>query len=136
MTARFDALLFDAGGIFVVPDPVTTGMVLEPHGGTTSVARLVRAHYAGMAAIDASTREHDAASIERISWRPYRLAYARDPQAEELKFAKEYLAKKATSVKEGKDAKDTEAARAKARREAYEDTLWALLNTKEFLFNH
>ena len=78
MTARFDALLFDAGGIFVVPDPVTTGMVLESHGGTTSVATLVRAHYAGMAAIDASTREHDAASIERISWRPYRLAYARE----------------------------------------------------------
>jgi putative hydrolase of the HAD superfamily len=78
MTARFDALLFDAGGIFVVPDPVTTGMVLEPLGGTTSVGRLVRAHYAGMAAIDASTREHDAESIERISWRPYRLAYARE----------------------------------------------------------
>lgn len=66
----------------------------------------------------------------------YRLAYARDPQGEELKFAKDYIAKKTGSVKEGKDAKETEAARVKARREAYEDTLWALLNTKEFLFNH
>ncbi len=66
----------------------------------------------------------------------YRVAYARDPQSEELKFAKEYLSKKNTAVKEGKDAKETDAARTKARREAYEDTLWALLNTKEFLFNH
>jgi hypothetical protein len=53
----------------------------------------------------------------------YRLAYARDPQGEELKFAKDYIAKKTGSVKEGKDAKETEAARLKARREAYEDTL-------------
>ena len=33
MSKRFDALLFDAGGVFVVPDPLTTGMVLEPFGG-------------------------------------------------------------------------------------------------------
>lgn len=38
--------------------------------------------------------------------------------------------------KEGKDAAETEAARVKARREAWEDVVWALLNTKEFLFNH
>lgn len=59
----------------------------------------------------------------------YRWAYARPPQEGELKFATDYLAKKTVAAKDS----DT---RAKARREAYEDTVWALLNTKEFLFNH
>lgn len=78
------------------------------------------------------TQRKDEAKLREL----YRLAYSRDPQPEELKVALEYLAKKNSAVKEGKDAKETDAARAKARREAYEDTLWALLNTKEFLFNH
>jgi hypothetical protein len=39
-------------------------------------------------------------------------------------------------VKPAKDAAETEALKAKARREAWEDLTWALLNTKEFLFNH
>ncbi|MFM8867194.1 MAG: hypothetical protein ACKOFZ_02775 [Ilumatobacteraceae bacterium] len=47
MTERFDALLFDAGGIFVVPDPTTIGMVVEQFGGQGDVASMVRAHYAG-----------------------------------------------------------------------------------------
>lgn len=59
----------------------------------------------------------------------YRLAYARDPLPEEMGFALDYLHKKSTAAKD-------DAARAKARKEAYEDTVWALLNTKEFLFNH
>jgi hypothetical protein len=59
----------------------------------------------------------------------YRTAYTRDPQPDELKFALGYLEKKTVAAKD-------DAARVKARREAYEDTLWALLNTKEFLFNH
>lgn len=78
MTKRFDALLFDAGGIFLVPDPLTTGMVLEPFGGSTSLSVLVRCHYAGMAAIDAATALQAADSIERISWSSYREAYARE----------------------------------------------------------
>lgn len=77
MTKRFDAVLFDAGGIFVVPDPLTTGMVLEPFGGTTNLSTLVRSHYAGMAAMDVASNEQDASSIERISWSSYRQAYAR-----------------------------------------------------------
>ena len=66
----------------------------------------------------------------------YRLALAREPQPQELQLAQEYLTKKTQAAPAGKDAAETEAARMKARREAYEDTLWALLNTKEFLFNH
>ncbi len=66
----------------------------------------------------------------------YRIAFGRDPRPDEVKFSQDYLARKVTAVGEGKDAKETEAALAKARREVWEDTVWALANTKEFLFNH
>lgn len=66
----------------------------------------------------------------------YRMAYARTPSAEEIRSAVEYLDRKAASAKPGKDAAETAAQGSKARREAWEDLTWALLNTKEFLFNH
>jgi hypothetical protein len=66
----------------------------------------------------------------------YQLAYSRSPSNEEVQRATEYLARKVGAAKPGKDAADTEAIRVKARREAWEDLSWALLNTKEFLFNH
>ncbi len=66
----------------------------------------------------------------------YRMAYARTPSADEIQRAVEYLDRKAAAAKPGKDAAETTALRSKARREAWEDLTWALLNTKEFLFNH
>jgi len=48
----------------------------------------------------------------------YLLVYSREPVAEELEIAKAHL-NKATD-----------------KQQAYEDLIWALLNTKEFLFNH
>ncbi len=95
MTKRFDALLFDAGGVFVVPDPLTTGMVLEPFGGTTSLGALVRCHYAGMAAIDEATASLSAGSIDQISWISYRQAYAREAgvSAKSIDLAAEALLK-------------------------------------------
>jgi hypothetical protein len=54
---------------------------------------------------------------ERVR-RLYLLAFAREPNAEELQIAREYV-----------QSKDSP-------REAFEDIVWALLNTKEFLFNH
>jgi Protein of unknown function (DUF1549)/Protein of unknown function (DUF1553) len=72
----------------------------------------------------------DAAHTDEVKLQDlYRLAYSRDPKPDEVRFAVDYIRKK-TEV-----AKD-EAAKAKSRREAYEDAVWALLNTKEFLFNH
>ncbi len=48
----------------------------------------------------------------------YLLAFSRRPDTEELTIAKDYLAAK------------------ESPREAFEDIVWALMNTKEFLFNH
>ena len=76
--------------------------------------------------------EADAGTVTEL----YRLAYARNPLPEEVTIALDYLGRRMASAKPGKDAAEPEAARLKARREGYEDTLWALLNTKEFLFNH
>jgi putative hydrolase of the HAD superfamily len=65
---NFDAILFDAGGIFLLPDPTVLGPLLAYHGGDPSIAAHRRAHYAGMAAKSA------AGSGERI-WHDYNVAY-------------------------------------------------------------
>lgn len=66
---RFDAILFDVGGVFLLPDPRTTGPVLAPFGGALEAPVLVRAHYAGMAA-------QDRHGFHEESWRAYWVAYA------------------------------------------------------------
>jgi hypothetical protein len=59
-------------------------------------------------------KKADAVLIEEM----YLLAYGRKPKADEAKTVVEYVAAQ------------------KDRKAALEDVLWALLNTKEFLFNH
>jgi hypothetical protein len=59
----------------------------------------------------------------------YLWVYARDPDASELALAKKHLEGKTT-------AKDATPAVQSNQRQAYEDIVWALINTKEFLFNH
>ncbi len=68
--ARFDAFLFDAGGVFVLPDPTVLGPLLSFYGGDPSIERHRRAHYAGMAAKSA----HNSAETD---WSAYNLAYVR-----------------------------------------------------------
>lgn len=48
--SRFDAVLFDAGGVLVLPDPTVLGPLLARYGATTEVGVHRRAHYAGMKA--------------------------------------------------------------------------------------
>jgi FMN phosphatase YigB (HAD superfamily) len=48
--ARFDAVLFDAGGVLVLPDPDVLGPLLARYGGSMELERHRRAHYAGMKA--------------------------------------------------------------------------------------
>ena len=75
MTKRFDALLFDAGGIFLLPDPISLGAVAHEYGGDGSIAAMTRAHYAGMAALDTAARSSNKETIDGFSWDPYRHAH-------------------------------------------------------------
>jgi putative hydrolase of the HAD superfamily len=65
---RFDAFLFDAGGIFVLPDPTVLGPLLTYYGGDADVEVHRRAHYAGMAA---KSRAHEG----EANWSSYNDAY-------------------------------------------------------------
>jgi hypothetical protein len=63
----------------------------------------------------------DSEKIHELS----RAALSREPTMEELLLAQAYLAE--AGVGKGAEA---------ARKERFEDLIWAILNTKEFLFNH
>ncbi len=68
MTRRFDAVLFDAGGVLVLPDPTVIAPLLERYGASTDTEAHRRAHYAGMKA------KSDRAEPE-ASWAVYDDAY-------------------------------------------------------------
>jgi hypothetical protein len=74
---------------------------------------------------DKDTRPDEAKVRELYLW-----AFARQPDGEELKLADTYIAK----PRKAADGKPLAAPAAK--RQGYEDLVWALINTKEFLFNH
>jgi FMN phosphatase YigB (HAD superfamily) len=65
---RFDAILFDAGGVLVLPDPTVIGPLLAYYGADPSVDAHRRAHYAGMKA------KSDVGASE-TTWAPYNEAY-------------------------------------------------------------
>ena len=75
MSPRFDAVLFDAGGVFILPDPVAMSTAVAPFGGDASIPSLMRAHYAGMANLDRYAATHAKDTIDSFSWEPYREAY-------------------------------------------------------------
>jgi len=65
---EFDAVLFDAGGVLVVPDPTVLGPLLAPHGGDPSIDAHIRAHYRGMAV-------KSLAGVGEKFWDEYNHAY-------------------------------------------------------------
>jgi putative hydrolase of the HAD superfamily len=73
---RFDAVLFDAGGIFIVPDPVAIAPILGPLGGSVDTNSVVRAHYAALNALERPVLLAESPSIERLDWSVYRRAFA------------------------------------------------------------
>lgn len=76
-------------------------------------------------ALTKDTDRSDQAKITDL----YQRAFARSPNQDELTIATNYLDQKLA-------AETDEAKRPEAKQQAYEDMLWALINTKEFLFNH
>jgi len=60
----------------------------------------------------------------------YLAAFSREPEADEIRIAETHLAKPRT------DAQGKPLDSQKSKRQGYEDLLWALMNTKEFLYNH
>ena len=67
--SAFDGILFDAGGILVLPDPTVLGPLLAYYGGDPAIDRHVRAHYRGMAV-------KSAAGSGESFWDEYDHAYA------------------------------------------------------------
>ncbi len=70
MKPGFDAVLFDAGGVLVVPDPAVLAPTLAYYGGSDDHHRHVRAHYAAMAA-------KSRAGVGEDDWSHYNEAYVR-----------------------------------------------------------
>lgn len=60
----------------------------------------------------------------------YLAGFSREPRAEEIQVIEGHLTKPRT------DAKGQPLDPAQSKRQAYEDLLWALINTKEFRYNH
>ncbi|MFM7756107.1 MAG: hypothetical protein ACKO84_05050, partial [Actinomycetota bacterium] len=65
---EIDAVLFDAGGIFVIPDPTVLAPLLSYFGATDAIDAYHRAHYRGMAA-------KSAAGSPESDWSDYNRAY-------------------------------------------------------------
>ncbi|HZL34710.1 MAG TPA: DUF1549 and DUF1553 domain-containing protein [Tepidisphaeraceae bacterium] len=76
------------------------------------------------ARLAADTQQPDDVHLRGL----YHLAYTREPDISELAAAKGYI-EQALSKSKDKD-------KAATRKRAYEDILWALINSKEFSFNH
>ena len=69
---EFDAVLFDAGGVLVLPAPEVTGPLLARFGAAADEETLVRAHFAAAHALD-----HARADGTDAEWAAYHHAYAR-----------------------------------------------------------
>jgi putative hydrolase of the HAD superfamily len=65
----FDAVLFDAGGVLVIPDPEVLGPIVARFGGSDDAEQLTRAHFAGAFAYDRTAEDVE-------DWPSYARGYA------------------------------------------------------------
>jgi FMN phosphatase YigB (HAD superfamily) len=68
VTGTLDAVLFDAGGVLVLPDPTVLAPLLAPYGGDSAIEVHCRAHYAAMAV-------KSTAGVGEVFWAEYDRAY-------------------------------------------------------------
>ena len=73
---RFDAVLFDAGGVLIIPDPIAIGAVLHDMVGTRPVMAFHRAHYRAMSTLERWALSERAGHLESVDWTLYRRTYA------------------------------------------------------------
>jgi putative hydrolase of the HAD superfamily len=84
VTTALDAVLFDAGGVLVLPDPTVLAPLLAPYGGDTAIEAHCRAHYAAMAvkstagAGEPFWAEYDCAYVESVGVDPEHRRHAAD----------------------------------------------------------
>lgn len=65
-----DAVLLDAGGVFLLPDPQVMAPAMRAAGVEPELATLDRAHYLAVAAMDTAGDDHE------VMWDCYRRTYA------------------------------------------------------------
>ena len=75
-TKRFDAILFDAGGVLIMPDPMAIGAALDRWVGPRPVHAFHRAHYLALSTLERSVLNEGAGHLESVDWTLYRRAYA------------------------------------------------------------
>lgn len=70
--SEFDAILFDAGGVLLLPSPEHTAPLVQPFGGAADDGTLLRAHF-----IAAHAMDHARADGNLSDWDAYHRAYVR-----------------------------------------------------------